>query len=102
MRSNALCKFSAKHPESHNQFRDLIQSAKRPELLDQNNLEREVYNMLLNNTLTRYREEDDSQEGGKTKKTLKKKLSWSKNLIDVKIVLPWKKNPMPCLLEEQF
>jgi len=58
--------------------------------------------MLLNNTLTRYREEDDSQEGGKTKKTLKKKLSWSKNLIDVKIVLPWKKNPMPCLLEEQF
>ena len=93
MKSKAALRFNLLHPNSHADFQNLLQSAKkRKESCDEEiteNIDQEVANMMKNKVLTRWTEEDkiycDTEK--KNKKLLNKKITWSENLIEVEIVL---------------
>ena len=88
MKSKAALRFNSLHPDSHKDFQNILQTAKRrkessdEELLDHSD---EVINMIKNKLLTKSREEDEAEK--MNKKILDKKITWSKNLIEVEILL---------------
>ena len=84
MRSRAAARFSSLHPDSHLQFRELLQTAHKRKL--ETSVEgvggEEVANMLRNKLLTQFR-----QETGDTcrRRKLVKTISWSPVLVMVEV-----------------
>ena len=92
MKSKAAQRFNRQHPSSHTDFQSLLQTArKRKECCEEtsDSSEQEVANMIKNKALTKFTEEDQTycEAQRKNKKLLNKKLTWSKNLIQVQILL---------------
>lgn len=92
MRSKASQKFNDLHPSAHQQFQNLFKTAKLKKLeeYDQFSSSIEVLNMVKNISLTQFREEDDVvSEPPRRRNKVSKKLSWSKNLIEVQLLWDW-------------
>merc|ERR1711992_122763 len=92
MKSKAALRFNRLHPDSLKDFQNILQTAKkRKESSDEESPDDsdEVTNMIKNKMLTKSREEDEvfSETERKKRKLLNKKITWSKNLIEVQIVL---------------
>merc|ERR1712018_548062 len=92
MKSKAAQRFNRLHPASHAEFQSLLQTARKrkescEETSDSN--EQEVANMIKNKALTKFTEEDQTycEAQRKKRKLVSKKLTWSKNLIQVQILL---------------
>lgn len=92
MKSKAAQRFNRLHPTSHAEFQTLLKTArKRKESCEEisDDSEQEVSNMIKNKVLTKFTEEDQlyCEAQRKNKKLLNKKITWSKNLIQVQILL---------------
>merc|ERR1712066_894676 len=92
MKSKAAQRFNRLHPASHADFQSLLQTArKRKESCEEtsDSSEQEVANMIKNKALTKFTEEDQiyCEAQRKKRKLVSKKLTWSKNLIQVQILL---------------
>merc|ERR1712168_1330652 len=92
MKSRAALRFNRLHPDSLKDFQNILQTAKkRKESSDEESPDDsdEVTIMFKNKMLTKSREEDEvfSETERKKRKLLNKKIPWSKNLIEVQIVL---------------
>ena len=92
MKSKAAQRFNRQHPSSHTDFQNLLQTARRrkescEETSDES--DQEVSNMIKNKVLTKFTEEDQNYCEGqrKKRKLVSKKLTWSKNLIQVQVLL---------------
>ena len=87
MRSRAAARFSSLHPDSHLQFRELLQTAHKRKLetsVDEEveDGEVEVANMLRNKLLTQFRQETDDTC---RRRKLVKTISWSPVLVMVEV-----------------
>ena len=86
MRSRAAARFSSLHPDSHLQFRELLQTAHKRKL--ETSVEEvvegevEVANMLRNKLLTQFRQETDDTC---RRRKLVKTISWSPVLVMVEV-----------------
>ena len=86
MRSRAAARFSSLHPDSHLQFRKLLQTAHKRKL--ETSVEEvvegevEVANMLRNKLLTQFRQETDDTC---RRRKLVKTISWSPVLVMVEV-----------------
>ena len=94
MKSKAALRFNRLHPASHADFQNLLQTArKRKESCEETSDESDqvVSNMIKNKVLTKFTEEDQNHCEGqrKKRKLVSKKLTWSKNLIQVQILLDY-------------
>merc|ERR1711974_167045 len=92
MKSKAAQRFNRVHPASHADFQNLLQTArKRKESCEETSAgsDQEVSNMIKNKVLTKFTEQDQiyCEAQRKKRKLVSKKLTWSKNLIQVQIVL---------------
>ena len=94
MKSKAALRFNRLHPASHADFQNLLQTARKrkescEETLDES--DQVVSNMIKNKVLTKFTEEDQNHCEGqrKKRKLVSKKLTWSKNLIQVQILLDY-------------
>ena len=92
MKRKAAQRFNRQHPSSHTDFQSLLQTArKRKECCEEtsDSSEQEVANMIKNKALTKFTEEDQvyCEAQRKKRKLVSKKLTWSKNLIQVQILL---------------
>ena len=93
MKSKAAQRFNRQHPSSHTDFQSLIQTARKRkescEEISDISVEQEVSNMIKNKDLTKFTEQDQihCEAQRKKRKLVSKKLTWSKNLIQVQIVL---------------
>ena len=87
MKSKAALRFNRLHPDSHRDFQNIVQTArKRKEsCVEGPNASDEVTNMIKNKALTKFTEEDEMVKINKN--ILKKKITWSQNLIQVQILL---------------
>ena len=87
MKSKAALRFNRLHPDSHRDFQNIVQTArKRKEsCLEGPDASDEVTNMIKNKALTKFTEEDEMVKINKN--ILKKKITWSQNLIQVEILL---------------
>ena len=81
MRSRAAARFSSLHPDSHLQFRELLQTAHKRKL-ETSVEEVEVANMLRNKLLTQFRQETDDTC---RRRKLVKTISWSPVLVMVEV-----------------
>ena len=87
MRSRAAARFSSLHPDSHLQFRELLQTAHKRKLetsveeVEEEEVE-EVANMLRNKLLTQFRQETDDTC---RRRKLVKTISWSPVLVMVEV-----------------
>ena len=87
MRSRAAARFSSLHPDSHLQFRELLQTAHKRKLEtsvegEEEEEEVEVANMLRNKLLTQFRQETDDTC---RRRKLVKTISWSPVLVMVEV-----------------
>ena len=93
MRSRAAARFSSLHPDSHHQFRELLQTAHKrkleasmgmevEEVEEGEEVEVEVANMLRNKLLTQFRQETDAMC---RERKLIKTISWSPVLVMVQV-----------------
>ena len=87
MRSRAAARFSSLHPDSHHQFRELLQTAHKRKLeasmwTEVEEVEVEVANMLRNKLLTQFRQETDAMC---RERKLIKTISWSPVLVMVQV-----------------
>ena len=84
MRSRAAARFSSLHPDSHLQFRELLQTAHKRKLETsvEEEGEVEVANMLRNKLLTQFRQETDDTC---RRRKLVKTISWSPVLVMVEV-----------------
>ena len=85
MRSRAAARFSSLHPDSHLQFRELLQTAHKRKLetsVEEVEGEVEVANMLRNKLLTQFRQETDDTC---RRRKLVKTISWSPVLVMVEV-----------------
>ena len=83
MRSRAAARFSSLHPDSHLQFRELLQTAHKRKLeTSVEEGEVEVANMLRNKLLTQFRQETDDTC---RRRKLVKTISWSPVLVMVEV-----------------
>ena len=86
MRSRAAARFSSLHPDSHLQFRELLQTAHKRKLEtsveEVEDGEVEVANMLRNKLLTQFRQETDDTC---RRRKLVKTISWSPVLVMVEV-----------------
>ena len=85
MRSRAAARFSSLHPDSHLQFRELLQTAHKRKLetsVEEEEGEVEVANMLRNKLLTQFRQETDDTC---RRRKLVKTISWSPVLVMVEV-----------------
>ena len=86
MRSRAAARFSSLHPDSHLQFRELLQTAHKRKLEtsveEVVGVEEEVANMLRNKLLTQFRQETDDTC---RRRKLVKTISWSPVLVMVEV-----------------
>ena len=85
MRSRAAARFSSLHPDSHLQFRELLQTAHKRKLetsVEEVEGEEEVANMLRNKLLTQFRQETDDTC---RRRKLVKTISWSPVLVMVEV-----------------
>ena len=86
MRSRAAARFSSLHPDSHLQFRELLQTAHKRKLEtsveEVVEVEVEVANMLRNKLLTQFRQETDDTC---RRRKLVKTISWSPVLVMVEV-----------------
>ena len=84
MRSRAAARFSSLHPDSHLQFRELLQTAHKRKLETsvEEEEEVEVANMLRNKLLTQFRQETDDTC---RRRKLVKTISWSPVLVMVEV-----------------
>ena len=84
MRSRAAARFSSLHPDSHHQFRELLQTAHKRKLETSmgTEVEVEVANMLRNKLLTQFRQETDAMC---RERKLIKTISWSPVLVMVQV-----------------
>ena len=86
MRSRAAARFSSLHPDSHLQFRELLQTAHKRKLetsvQEEVVGEVEVANMLRNKLLTQFRQETDDTC---RRRKLVKTISWSPVLVMVEV-----------------
>ena len=85
MRSRAAARFSSLHPDSHLQFRELLQTAHKRKLetsVEEVVGEEEVANMLRNKLLTQFRQETDDTC---RRRKLVKTISWSPVLVMVEV-----------------
>merc|ERR1712079_832722 len=88
MRSRAAARFSSLHPDSHHQFRELLQTAHKRKLETsmgtevEEEVEVEVANMLRNKLLTQFRQETDAMC---MERKLIKTISWSPVLVMVQV-----------------
>ena len=86
MRSRAAARFSSLHPDSHLQFRELLQTAHKRKLETSvegvEEGEVEVANMLRNKLLTQFRQETDDTC---RRRKLVKTISWSPVLVMVEV-----------------
>ena len=85
MRSRAAARFSSLHPDSHLQFRELLQTAHKRKLETSVEVEEgevEVANMLRNKLLTQFRQETDDTC---RRRKLVKTISWSPVLVMVEV-----------------
>ena len=85
MRSRAAARFSSLHPDSHLQFRELLQTAHKRKLetsVEEGEGEVEVANMLRNKLLTQFRQETDDTC---RRRKLVKTISWSPVLVMVEV-----------------
>merc|ERR1712018_88237 len=96
MKSKASQRFNRLHPESHRDFQNILQSArKRKESSDEEIIaetdEVNMINMIKNKVLTKSTQEDQifSETERKKRKLVNKKITWSKNLIQVQILLDY-------------
>ena len=92
MRSRAAARFSSLHPDSHHQFRELLQTAHKrkletsmgtevgEEVVEEEEVE--VANMLRNKLLTQFRQETDAMC---RERKLIKTISWSPVLVMVQV-----------------
>jgi len=92
MKSKAAQRFNRQHPSSHTDFQNLLQTARiRKESCEEISdvCDQEISNMIKNKVLTKFTEEDQIyvEAQRKNKKLLNKKITWSKNLIQVQILL---------------
>ena len=93
MKSKAAQRFNRQHPSSHTDFQSLLQTARKrkesSEEMSDESSEQEVSNMIKNKVLTKFTEQDQiyGEAQRKNKKMLNKKITWSKNLIQVQILL---------------
>merc|ERR1712018_682999 len=95
-KSKASQRFNRLHPESHRDFQNILQSArKRKESSDEEIIaetdEVNMINMIKNKVLTKSTQEDQifSETERKKRKLVNKKITWSKNLIQVQILLDY-------------
>ena len=94
MKSKAAQRFNRQHPSSHTDFQNLLQTARiRKESCEEISdvCDQEISNMIKNKVLTKFTEEDQNYCEGqrKKRKLVSKKLTWSKNLIQVQILLDY-------------
>merc|ERR1712110_310605 len=93
MKSKAAQRFNRLHPASHADFQSLLQTARKRkescEEMSDGRGEQEVSNMIKNKDLTKFTEQDQihCEAQRKKRKLVSKKLTWSKNLIQVQILL---------------
>ena len=93
MKSKAALRFNRLHPDSHRDFQNIVQTArKRKEsCVEGPDASDEVTNMIKNKALTKSTKEDElfCETERKKRKMVKKKITWSKNLIQVQILLDY-------------
>ena len=96
MRRRAAAKFLSKHPAQHKLLISQINSAKIQktcpvvEREEEGEKSPEVLNMRRNKELMMFTDEDRLREGERRSiKMMNKRISWSKHLIESKIVLKW-------------
>jgi len=95
MKSKAAQRFNQLHPASHADFQNLLKTARKrknsPESCEEilETSDQEISNMIKNKVLTKFTEEDQvyGETQRKKRKLVSKKLTWSKNLIQVQIFL---------------
>ena len=93
-KSAALKKFQSHHPDQHQLFSTVFQSAKQcrtSKFLWQSESDQincEWSNMIRNEELFRFREEDNNCEERKIAKRPLKTVSWSTNLLDIRTISP--------------
>merc|ERR1712018_485472 len=93
-RSNALKKFQSHHPEQHQLFSSIFQSAQQtrkavfstPSQAEELNCE--WSNMIRNQELLKFRESDQELTTNRIKKSLGKTVTWRENLLDIKSITP--------------
>merc|ERR1712179_38231 len=99
-KSNAVKKFQSRHPEQHKVFSAIFQSAKQtrqgvfPLPADTEEINGEWSNMIRNQDLLRYREEDETH---RRTNCLGKAVTWRENLLDIRTISP----RVPCSAWDQ-
>merc|ERR1711915_179825 len=91
MKSRAARRFNCLHPDSHLQFQHILASAKLQKEDSpgprSGELSDEETNMMRNTFLTRATEEDRLQDEVRKKTRLRKRITWSPTLVEVKNLL---------------
>ena len=92
--SSAVKKFQSRHPAQHQLLTSMFQSSKQRRKsvfacqTESDQLNCEWSNMIRNEELFKFRKEDDIFEEQKTFKPQGKRVSWSKNLLDIRTISP--------------
>merc|ERR1711970_1396550 len=90
-KSNAVKKFQSHHPEQHKVFSAIFQSAKQtrqcvfPLPAETEEITGEWSNMIRNQDLAKYREEDETH---RRTNCLGKAVTWSETLLDIRTISP--------------
>jgi len=92
--SNALKKFQSLHPDQHELFSSILETAKQnkssvfPLPSESEEINGEWCNMVKNRELIKYREADKLFEAKRMRKCQGKFVTWRKNLVDIKPITP--------------
>ena len=96
MKSRASAKFFSHHPDQHKLLISQINSAKIQktcpvvEREEEGEKSPEILNMKKNKHLMMFTDEDRLRDDErKSMKMMNKRISWSKHLIEIKIVIKW-------------
>ena len=96
MRSQASAKFFSQHPAQHKLLISQINSAKIQktcpvvEREEEGDKSPEILNMRKNKQLMLFTDEDRlREEERRSIKMMNKRISWSKHLIEIKIIIKW-------------
>merc|ERR1711892_1077189 len=93
-KNNALKKFQSRHPDQHQLFSTMFQSAKQTRnssfswQTQSEEINSDWTNMRKNEELIKFRKEDEIYETEKLSKPLSKTVTWSKNLLDIRTIRP--------------
>ena len=93
-KNKALKKFQSRHPDQHQLFSVMFQSAKQTRnssfcwQTESEEINSDWTNMVKNEELIKFSKEDEIYETEKLSKPLSKSVTWSKNLLDIRTISP--------------